>query len=210
MFVSLVHVYMMIELIPKYLGCEMMIMVILEELKQSVFILQRALDLNIETTLAAVEAILVHSESDSSTASWARTVFPCSGNLALTINLVKFENGELDLLVLVMFLLGLGIRLFLSLLSSSSQTKQKIQCGLLLNVIVKRSAVVFQLLTREDQTLLVRRDTFLILNFLFDVIDSIELLDIKSDGRTSKCLHKDLHPIVLFYNIQIGLGSSLN
>ncbi len=45
--------------------------------------------------------------------------------------------------------------------------------GLLLNVVVGESAAVFELLAGEDQTLLVRRNAFLVLNLALDIVDGI-------------------------------------
>ncbi len=44
---------------------------------------------------------------------------------------------------------------------------------LFLDVVVGKGAPVFQLLASEDKTLLVRRDSLLVLDFALDVIDSI-------------------------------------
>ena len=44
---------------------------------------------------------------------------------------------------------------------------------LLLNVIVRKRATVFKLLAGKDQALLIRRNSLLILNLGFDIIDSI-------------------------------------
>jgi hypothetical protein len=43
-------------------------------------------------------------------------------------------------------------------LHAAAQTQHQVQRGLLLNVVVRQGAAVLQLLAREDQALLVRRD----------------------------------------------------
>jgi hypothetical protein len=53
---------------------------------------------------------------------------------------------------------------------------------LLLNVIVRESASVLELLASEDQALLVRRNSFLVLDLALDVVDRVGGLDLKSDG----------------------------
>merc|ERR1711915_191674 len=45
--------------------------------------------------------------------------------------------------------------------------------GLLLNVVIRKSAPIFQLLSSENQTLLIRRDTLFILNFSLYNFDGI-------------------------------------
>ena len=44
--------------------------------------------------------------------------------------------------------------------------------GLLLNVVVAQGASILQLLSSEDQTLLVGRDPLLVLDFGLDIFDS--------------------------------------
>jgi len=64
---------------------------------------------------------------------------------------------------------------------------------LLLNVIVGEGAAIFELLTSEDQALLVWWDTFLVLNLGLDVVDGVRRLNLKSDGFAGESLDKDLH-----------------
>ena len=65
--------------------------------------------------------------------------------------------------------------------------------GFLLDVVVAQGTSVFQLLSSEDQSLLVWRNSFLILNLGLDIINGIGWLNIQSDGLSSECFHKDLH-----------------
>jgi hypothetical protein len=50
-------------------------------------------------------------------------------------------------------------------LHAAMETKDKMESRFFLNVVVRKSAAVFELLTCEDKALLVRRDTLLVLNF---------------------------------------------
>ena len=43
----------------------------------------------------------------------------------------------------------------------------------LLNVVVRERTAVLKLLSGEDQALLVRRDTLLVLNLLLDILDGV-------------------------------------
>jgi len=45
--------------------------------------------------------------------------------------------------------------------------------GLLLDVIIGQSATVLELLSGEDQTLLIRWDSLLVLNLGLDIIDGV-------------------------------------
>ena len=68
------------------------------------------------------------------------------------------------------------------IVDSSSKTKDQVQCGFLLDVVIAQSAAIFQLLSGKDQSLLIRRDSFLVLDLCLDVVDGVRWLDIKSDG----------------------------
>lgn len=67
---------------------------------------------------------------------------------------------------------------------------------LLLDVVIRKGAVILQLLARKNQTLLVGRDSFLVLNLLLDVGDLITALSIQRNGLARKRFHENLHPYV--------------
>ena len=56
------------------------------------------------------------------------------------------------------------------------------QGGLLLDVVIRESTSIFQLLSSEDQTLLIRGDSLLVLDLGFDVVDGVRWLNIERDG----------------------------
>jgi hypothetical protein len=80
-------------------------------------------------------------------------------------------------------------------LHTATKTKDKMQGALLLDVVVGEGAAVFELLTSEDQSLLVRRDALLILNLALDVVDGIRRLDLQGDGLAGEGLDEDLHVV---------------
>jgi hypothetical protein len=53
-----------------------------------------------------------------------------------------------------------------------------------LNIVVAQSAAILKLLASEDQTLLVRGDPFLVLDFAFDIVDRVARLDVEGNGLT--------------------------
>jgi hypothetical protein len=57
--------------------------------------------------------------------------------------------------------------------------------GFLLDVVVRESASVFQLLASEDKSLLVRGNAFLVLDFSLDILNSIRWFYIESDSLAS-------------------------
>jgi hypothetical protein len=77
-------------------------------------------------------------------------------------------------------------------LHSSAETEHQMQGGFLLNVVVRKRATVFELLAGKDQTLLVRGDSFLVLNLGLDVVNRIGRLHVQGDGLSGERLHKDL------------------
>ena len=62
-----------------------------------------------------------------------------------------------------------------------------------LNVIVGERSTVFELLSSEDESLLVGRDALLVLDLGLDVIDGIGRFDLQSDSLTGEGLDEDLH-----------------
>jgi len=65
-------------------------------------------------------------------------------------------------------LLDLGldeVLLLLLFLALTEQAEDEVEGRLLLDVVVSQGATILQLLAGEDQSLLVRRNAFLILNF---------------------------------------------
>ena len=64
---------------------------------------------------------------------------------------------------------------------------------LLLDVVVRKSAAILELLASEDEALLIGRDAFLVLDLGLHVIDGVARLDLKGDGLAGEGLHEDLH-----------------
>merc|ERR1712110_274164 len=64
---------------------------------------------------------------------------------------------------------------------------------LLLDVVVRKSPTVFQLLSSEDQPLLIWRNAFLVLDLSLDVLNAIRWFDLESDSLASQGLDEDLH-----------------
>ena len=62
-----------------------------------------------------------------------------------------------------------------------------------MDVVVTEGAAVFELLSSEDEALLIWGDTFLVLDLSFDVFNRVRWLNIESDGLTGEGLNEDLH-----------------
>merc|ERR1719186_1054148 len=78
-------------------------------------------------------------------------------------------------------------------LHTTSEPEDKVEGGLLLDVVIGKGSSVFELLPGEDQPLLVWRDPFLVLDLGLDVLNGVRGLDLQSYGLPSKGLHEDLH-----------------
>jgi len=62
-----------------------------------------------------------------------------------------------------------------------------------LDVVVRQSAAIFQLLAGEDQPLLIWGDSLLVLDLGLDVLNGVRGLHLKGDGLASEGLDEDLH-----------------
>jgi hypothetical protein len=103
-----------------------------------------------QVTLAAVLAIVMRTHEHTRTTSSRRTLAPQTLNLAIAIDLVVLEDGQLGLLALVLDLLGGGVDLLLALLATTTEAQHEVQSRLLLNVVVGECAAIFELLAGED------------------------------------------------------------
>jgi hypothetical protein len=78
-------------------------------------------------------------------------------------------------------------------LHTTSKSEDQMESGLLLDVVVGESSSILKLLSSEDESLLIWRDTFLVLDFSLDVFNGVCWFDIEGDGLTSEGLNEDLH-----------------
>ena len=83
--------------------------------------------------------------------------------------------------------------LWISRSVSSSKSKDEVKGGLLLDVVISEGATVLELLSSEDETLLIRRDALLVLDLLLDLLDGVGSFDLKGDGLACEGLDEDLH-----------------
>merc|ERR1719450_1012210 len=101
---------------------------------------------------------------------------------------------------------------------STSESENQVKGRLLLDVVIRKSSAVLELLTSEDESLLVWWDTLLVLDLGLDVLDSIGWLNIESDGLSSQGLDEDLHTTSesqhkmesgLLLDVVVGEGSAV-
>jgi len=76
---------------------------------------------------------------------------------------------------------------------TSTETQNQVKGGLFLNVVIGESTAILKLLASEDQTLLIWRNTFLVLDLGLDILDGISWFNIKSDGLSCQSFDENLH-----------------
>lgn len=70
----------------------------------------------------------------------------------------------------------------LTYLHASSETKDKVERRFLLDIVVRKSTAVFELLAGENQALLIGRYAFLVLDLGLDVVNSVARLNLEGDS----------------------------
>ncbi len=78
-------------------------------------------------------------------------------------------------------------------LHATTESQDQVKGGLLLDVVVGKSAAVLKLLSSEDESLLVGRDALFVLDLGLDVFNGVRRLNIEGDGLAGEGLHEDLH-----------------
>ena len=62
-----------------------------------------------------------------------------------------------------------------------------------MNVIVREGSIIIELLACKDEALLIRWDSFSVLDFGLDVLDAIAWLNFQCDVLSSEGFDEDLH-----------------
>ncbi len=78
-------------------------------------------------------------------------------------------------------------------LHATSESENKMEGALLLDVVILESSAVFELLASEDESLLVWGDALLVLDLCLDVFDGVRGLNIQSDGFSGESFNENLH-----------------
>jgi len=133
------------------------------------------------------------SHEDASAASVAGALSSQTLDVTVVADLVVLEDSQLGLLPLVLDLLGGAVDLLLSLLGTTTQAQDQVEGALLLDVVVAQGAAILQLLTSEDQSLLVRGDALLVLDLGLDIVDGVGRLHLKGDRLPREGLDENLH-----------------
>lgn len=78
---------------------------------------------------------------------------------------------------------------------TTTKAKHQMEGRFLLDVVVGESTAIFQLLASEDQSLLIRGNSFLVLDLLLHIVDGIRRLHIECDSLSRQSFDKDLHDL---------------
>ena len=97
--------------------------------------------------------------------------------------------------------------LLLSLLSSSTKTENEVESGLLLDIVIRKSAAILELLSSKDKTLLIRGDSFLVLDLGLYIVDGVRRLNIECNGLACHCT-EHLHDASQTFDNMASIGKS--
>jgi len=122
--------------------------------------------------------VLGHEAADASDG----TVLAQTDDLATILDAVVLEGLEGDGLVDALGLLGLAVDLLFALLAAAAEAEDEVEGRLLLDVVVRKGAAVLELLAGEDETLLIRGDSLLVLDLGLYIVDGVRRLNIERDG----------------------------
>lgn len=75
---------------------------------------------------------------------------------------------------------------------SATKTKHQMQCTLFLDIVITQRASILKLLSGEDETLLIRGNSLLVLNLGLDVVNCVGWLDVKGDGFAGEGFDENL------------------
>jgi len=78
-------------------------------------------------------------------------------------------------------------------LHSSSEPENEVKSRLLLDVVVRESPAILELLPGEDQPLLVWGNPLLVLDLSLDIFNGVRRLNLESNSLSSQGLDEDLH-----------------
>jgi len=162
-----------------------------------------------QVTAATVLAVVHGSHENTSATGVTRALATQTLDLAVAVDLVILKHSELVLLALVLDLLRGGVDLLLPLLTTTTQTQHQVQGALLLDVVVGESTAILELFAGEDQPLLVRGNTLLVLDLGLDIVDGVGRLHLEGDSLPREGLDEDLHDCLLDGGARLGDSSEV-
>ena len=116
-----------------------------------------------QAALSAILTVEMGSHEDAGTTLFSGALASQTMNFAVVVHTVVLQHGQFNFLMLVFDLLGSGVILLLALLATTTETKDQVKSRLFLDVVIGESSSVLELLSSEDEPLLVWWNAFLIL-----------------------------------------------
>ena len=132
------------------------------------------------TSLSAVVPIVVLRHEAPNSSHWR--IFSKTGDFSITFNSVIFQSLQGNGLVDTLDLLWLGVDLLLALLTTSTQPEHQMKSAFFLDIVIAQGTAIFELFAGKDKTLLIRWDSFFILNLGLHIVNGVGRLNIQSDG----------------------------
>ena len=86
-------------------------------------------------------------------------------------------------------------------LHSSPESEDKVDCAFLLDVVVSKSTLVFELLSCKNESLLIDWDSFFVCNQSFEVGNSLASLNFACHCLSCECLYEYLHVLFMIMNL---------
>ncbi len=88
--------------------------------------------------------------------------------------------------------------------------RHRLQRSYLLDVVVAQGSAILELLSGENQSLLIGRDSFLVLDLGLDVVDGVGRLHLKGDSLTREGLDEAVgSPVSLQFTLRVfGFGGA--
>mmetsp|Transcript_18167 Transcript_18167/g.44568 ORF Transcript_18167/g.44568 Transcript_18167/m.44568 type:complete len:212 (-) Transcript_18167:80-715(-) len=190
------------------------------DLRESVFTLSSSLRLlfvlvefHTNAALSAVVAIEVDGKEYTGAAYFVRTLLAEMFDLPHTVDLVITQDGELDLLMLVLLLLWFCEDLLFPLLTTSAKVDDKVEGGLFGDIEVGQCAVDVKGSPAEDEAELTR-DRGCSLDLALDLADGGEAVNLEGDCVPREGADKDLHgwcfaPLALYSRKGVRRGGGV-
>ena len=86
----------------------------------------------------------------------------------------------------------------------TAEAEDEIDGALLLDIVVRKGVAVLEVLCREDQTLLIRRDALLVLDLGLDRLDAVAGLDLEEVSLAGESADEDMHVLLLVGDWLVG------
>merc|ERR1712024_246997 len=85
---------------------------------------------------------------------------------------------------------------------TTTKSQHQMKSRFFLDIVIRQCSAIFQLFASKDQTLLIWRNSLLVLDLSLDIFDSVRRFNLKGDGLASQSLDENLHSGLILVTIQ--------